>query len=1231
MAPKCVIQWNCRGLRANYVEIKQLMSNYNPLVIALQEVMLNKNNDNITFKHFQLYTKLSTSTDGRANGGVGILIHNSCYQQYLSLNTPLQAVAVQATLHKPLTICSLYLPPAISIPMNEIENLISQLPPPFLLLGDFNAHSQLWGCRNTDKRGSEFEEVFNNLDICLLNDKRPTYLSPATGTTSAIDLSLCTPSIFLDWEWSVEEDSCGSDHFPIVLHITHFLNSERSPRWQLHRADWEYFQSTCSREINKQTFINIENPMKAFTSCLIEIASASIPKSSTKSKRFPKPWFDDSCKEAVNKRKLALRTFKKHPVHENLIAYRRATAQARRIIKIKKKESWKTYISKLNIRSSVKKTWDIIRKISGKNSSLPLPYILDHSKTLIKEPEETSNVLGQEFAKNSSSNHYSESFQHFKARIEQKTLNFNSNNRETYNDLFNMNELKEALRRANDTATGPDEIHYQFLKHLPDKTIELLLDIINDIWQSGQLPSTWKEATIIPIPKPNKDHQQPSNYRPIALTSCLCKTMERMINNRLVWFLEYNGFIAKAQSGFRKQRSTQDHLVRMETFIRDGFIRGDHVVSVFFDLEKAYDTTWKYGIMRDLHELGLRGRLPIFIQNFLSDRMFKVRVGSTYSNHYPQEMGVPQGCILSVTLFSVKINNIANIQSPDTDTTLFVDDLSISYRSKNMRSIERHMQLTLNKVQDFTDKNGFKFSPSKTVCVHFCQKRGLHPDPVLFLYGQPIPVVDKVKFLGLYFDKKLNFKFHIDYLRCKCLKTINLLRVVSKRDWGADKETLLRLYRSLVRSKLDYGSFIYASARPSYLKKLNVVQNQALRVCLGAFRTSPIPSLHVEAGELPMNMRCKKLALQFALRICSNPENPAFDALFDFQCEHFYTSRPNAIRSPALRIRDDFNRICLNTENVAKYSVITVPPWKLLRPNIDITLTEHEKSKTDPLEYRISFNNLREKYGNYLCAFTDGSKSDDGVTAAAYSSKFFLQIRLPDEASIFTAELYAIRYALDFIASIDQFDFIVFSDSLSSIQALDSSDFSNPLVVNILEKCHAILEKGQKVVLAWCPGHVGIPGNEKADRLAREAIRLPVTQVAVPQSDFKTAINKLITSRWQRLWDEYPENKLHQIQPKVNKNHKFSSKNRREEIIFSRLRIGHSYLTHRYLLANDLIPLCIPCDEILTIKHILIDCIDFQSMRSRFYSYDSLKKLFEEADPKLIFKFLKEIGFYYRM
>ena len=130
-----------------------------------------------------------------------------------------------------------------------------------------------------------------------------------------------------------------------------------------------------------------------------------------------------------------------------------------------------------------------------------------------------------------------------------------------------------------------------------------------------------------------------------------------MINHRLMWKLETENLLAKEQCGFRKNHSTIDHLIRLESTVRNAFINKQHVVAIFFDLEKAYDTTWKSGILSDLHELGFRGRLPLFIQNFLSDRQFQVRVGTTLSDVHEQEMGVPQGSILSPALFSINPPN----------------------------------------------------------------------------------------------------------------------------------------------------------------------------------------------------------------------------------------------------------------------------------------------------------------------------------------------------------------------------------------------------------------------------------------------------------------------------------------------------------------------------------------------------------------------------------------------
>ena len=179
------------------------------------------------------------------------------------------------------------------------------------------------------------------------------------------------------------------------------------------------------------------------------------------------------------------------------------------------------------------------------------------------------------------------------SKIQERTgkikLNFKSSNNEEYNTPFNLDELKDAISKAHDTATGPDEVHYQMLKHLPPSSLQALYEIFNDMWETGKFPESWELATVIPVPKPGKDHTEPNNYRPIALTSCLCKTLERMINVRLVWYLESNNLISSVQSVFRSERCTNDNLVRLETFIRDAFVAKEHVVAVFFDLEKALE------------------------------------------------------------------------------------------------------------------------------------------------------------------------------------------------------------------------------------------------------------------------------------------------------------------------------------------------------------------------------------------------------------------------------------------------------------------------------------------------------------------------------------------------------------------------------------------------------------------------------------------------------------------
>ena len=225
-----------------------------------------------------------------------------------------------------------------------------------------------------------------------------------------------------------------------------------------------------------------------------------------------------------------MRQFNARPLHQNLENFRVFRAKARRTIRESKHKSWKQFLSRLNSRTSIKKVWDMVRKIQGKGKSTSVNHLKKNNDNITSK-KDIANTLADSFSKNSSSENYTSKFRNIKNQQEKQKLKFTSDNNENYNSEFLLSELTDALSKAHDTSPGPDDIHYQLLKHLPVFTLLILLEIFNDIWKTGNIPKSWKEATVIPVPKPDKDHTDPTNYRPTALTSCICKTMERMIND----------------------------------------------------------------------------------------------------------------------------------------------------------------------------------------------------------------------------------------------------------------------------------------------------------------------------------------------------------------------------------------------------------------------------------------------------------------------------------------------------------------------------------------------------------------------------------------------------------------------------------------------------------------------------------------------------------------------------
>ena len=267
---------------------------------------------------------------------------------------------------------------------------------------------------------------------------------------------------------------------------------------------------------------------------------------------------------------------------------------------------------------------------------------------------------------------------------------------------------------------------------------------------------------------------------------------------------------------------------------------------------------------------------------------------------------------------------------------------------------------------------------------------------------------------------------------------------------------------------------------------------------------------------------------------------------------------------------------------------------------------------------------MKSCYPDHTDIYTDGSKTKNRVAAAVTSNNISGQVRLPGNASIFIAELQALKLAFILVKSCDGDHFIIFTDSLSSLQAFDDNSCDYPFIQDILKLFNDCLSVNKNVVLAWVPSHVGIKSNEKADELAKQALNFNVLDLKVPYTDLKVNVNSVFKQKWQAQWDVCPNNKLFQINPTVGDFYVWTGLSRTEEIVITRARIGHTYFMHSYLLKVEDMPWCIPCHCPDRVKHILLDCIDLRDTRIKYYrDINTTQKLFNENVYNVI-NYLKE-------
>ena len=245
------------------------------------------------------------------------------------------------------------------------------------------------------------------------------------------------------------------------------------------------------------------------------------------------------------------------------------------------------------------------------------------------------------------------------------------------------------------------------------------------------------------------------------------------------------------------------------------------------------------------------------------------------------------------------------------------------------------------------------------------------------------------------------------------------------------KKTLTKLYRCLIWSKLDDGCFIYWAAKKSYLRELKTIHHLGLYTALGAFTTSPIESLYVEANEPPLSLRRYKLALQYYIKLTSCPQNPAYNCIMETRYKNLFENKEKAIKPFNLRIQTLLNEIKINPKIIHNTILPKTVPWTINQPIIKLDLTKFSKTKTYPITFQENFLNIQENFPDHHNIYTDGSKQGMKVGCTAVFQIQELLKHLPNESSIY-------------IANYKSSKFIIYSDSKSVLQALQSKDLTTP-------------------------------------------------------------------------------------------------------------------------------------------------------------------------------------------
>ena len=750
-----------------------------------------------------------------------------------------------------ITVGSIYIPPKLNLgEVKQLQNYTTpENPSKVLIGGDWNVYA-------TKKQNGKKKTKKWTIISKWIKEEKMQICSPTGKTLKKMKKE--APDFFVSRNMKIQtkivDTKLDTDHFGIDTMLD--SDPEKKVKFVIKKG-WkskeintiQYMTMLNSIRKKKPNFRNIQEHLTWIKTTIDESLKLSCPKKTLywEKEKNGQPWWTDKLSELIKTRNHLRKGMYINPHPSTKKMMQELRKEIRKNIQEAKTKFWE----EKNSTRSINEIHRIIKTMKSKKHGKGAKFLNSKGATIGEKKEENEKTVADELIKYFSS--VGSKLQNRKEtkptarkirRTEESILLMNSKiqKQEIEEMMKNMMPLK---------APGEDGIQPFAIKEGWEETRDMLLELYNKIWIGGEYPSEWNEGIIIPFPKNQEEYPKPKDFRPITLLSVMGKGLEKIVLKRLQKLNRTFSVIPDSQWGFQAGKSTIENLIVLHRRAHDAVTRRKILGVAFMDISKAYDNVDRRILQKKLVDLGIEGNMIRYLISFINNRKAAVKYKTTTSEKYEINYGVVQGSALSPELFNMYTSPLTEDKK---DTFAFADDILLMKEGKTFKEVEEKLQNEIENLNEEARSLNLRFSAEKTKIITFNNRRKKE-EITIKLNEEKIEIVKDMKYLGIIFDEKLKFDKQIEKMISTARRSFGFFKNFTHKLYGDVGKKMLIIYKSHIRSLMEYGCQIWGGTTTSRLKKIESTQHWCLTRLLGIPRRAEMADVRKFCKILSMEER----------------------------------------------------------------------------------------------------------------------------------------------------------------------------------------------------------------------------------------------------------------------------------------------------------------------------------------------------------------------------------------